>query len=297
MATLYSVLGALQAQVSLATTGLISTAIDTFGKPLDVMVGIGMPSERTLQNNVRKSPNPSAVISVWDRGLASDTTRWLPHRLGYLPIPATVQAELSASVLTQAAPVTVTMSGPVGVGDGVGLCTAIIRNEPWGAVVTGAAGDTPESMAARLAAQINADPAVSVAMTATAAGPVVTLAAKIPGPIRLACNVGNGASEVMEIGRRSRGLQIVLWTRTENDQNIIGDVIEIMIAKMEADFGLTFPDGSMGRLKFGGDHLLPNATLADTYRRDFLVSVDYPITVPRQLYTVLVAVIQQSNVL
>lgn len=299
MATLYTVLAALQEQISAVTTGLISISPDIAGQPINVMVGIGFPSERTLQNNVRKVP-PTAIVTIYDRGLARDTTRWLPQRAGYVSNPVGITATLSAPVIAHGSPAVLTLTGTPNVGDGVGLGGVAIKNEPIGVVATARQDDTAATLAASLAAAVNADPNMSAVLKATAAGDAVTLAVNasqtVPSRlVRLAANVGNGAIEVMEVGRRDRGLQIVVWTRTEDDQNVIGDVIEIAIARMQMDFGLTFPDGTMGRLLFGGDHLLPNATLADTYRRDFLVSVDYPITVPRQLYAVLATIIQQSQ--
>ena len=108
-------------------------------------------------------------------------------------------------------------------------------------------------------------------------------------------NVGNGASRTREIGRRDRHLQVVLWTRTQDDRNTIGNAIDTQIAKLEADFGLTFPDGTLGRVLYAGDQQLDDATLADTYRRDFMVSVDYPITTIDALYAVLAPITRNTT--
>lgn len=290
MATLYTVLAAIQEQLSVATIALLSVSSDTMARPLNIEVGIGWPSERTLQNNVRKAALPTALITVFDRGLASDSTRWLPHRVGFTATSAGIQAELSSMALTPAMPVLLAFSGAVTPGDAVALVASPVRGTPFAQVAIPAPTDTLPSLAIALAGLINADPDMSGFLTAVATNGMVTLASLIESPVALQCNVGNGAVSLTEIGRRSRGLQIVVWTRTEDDRNTVGDVIETAIACMEADFGLTFPDGTMGRLKYAGDHLLNDATLSDTYRRDFLVSVDYPITVNDQLYAVLAPV-------
>lgn len=295
MPTLYTVLATLQERVSALTTALTSTAADTLGDPINVLVGIGFPSERTLQNNVRKSTTPTALVTVFDRGLATDTTRWSAVRLGLTALPATVHGSLSSPTMAAGAPVLLGLSGTPTAGDAVALVVTASLGLSFAQVAIAAAGDTPGTMAAQLASLINTDPDLSSIVSAAATDGIVTLTPLINGPIKLACNVGNGAVAMTEIARRNRGLQIAVWTRTEDDRNTVGDVLEVAIAEMEADFGLIFPDGTMGRVHYAGDHLLDDATLADTYRRDFLLMVDYPITTTDQLYAVLAPISRNTT--
>lgn len=292
MASLYTVLSTLQQQVSNATEWLVSVAADTYGTSLNVMVGIGWPSQKTLQNNVRGGASPSVVVSIYDRGLATDTTRWLPYQTGLTPVEPTITATPSATVIPAKGHITVAIGGSVTAGDAIGLVIAPVSGGGGAQVAIGSHTDTPTTMTTQLASLINADPVLSILVDATASGTTLTLTSLTTAQLLLAANVGNGGTRTREIGRRQRNIQIAIWTRTEDDRNTVGDVVEGLIAGMEADFGLTFPDGTMGRVIFHGDHQLEEAVLADTYRRDFLVSVEYGITATDALYDILAPVTQ-----
>jgi hypothetical protein len=301
MATLYTVQCAIQAQVSAATQGLISTSIDTNGKPLTVEVGLYWPSAKSLQNNVRPAngPNgigPSSLVTIYDRGLAKDSTRWLPNMVSETLVPATMTVVLSAAQITPLGSVTLTFGNPISLGDAVGIVLAAYLGGSEAAVPIGVAGDTAITMAAKAAALISADPVMAAMVTPTVAGPVLTLTSLLTTVnVVVAANVGNGAIGLMEIGRRSRHFQIVVWSRTPDDRITVGDPIEALIASLEANFGLTFPDGTLGRLTFTGDMQHDEATLSDTVRRDFMVCVDYGITVADQLYTVLAPIARNTT--
>lgn len=320
MATLYTVLAAVQEQVAAATTGLVSAAADTNGQTLNVATGIGWPSEKTLQNSVRKVP-PTAIVTVFDRGLASDTTRWLPQEVGRVVVPASLTATLAAvggggapttddfgnpitddvgspiygdatytastSFLPPGGQMAVTLAGPSVAGDAVAVLLTAQVGMTQGTVAIVAQAEAMTEVAVNLASLLSVDPDIAQMVSVQTNGSTVVMTSLMTTPIRVVCNVGNGGNRTMEVGRRSRGIQIALWTRTEDDRITVGDAIDVLIAQLEADFGLVFPDGTMGRLCYAGDHQMNDATLSDIYRRDFLVSVDYPITTTDRLYAVL----------
>lgn len=312
MATLYTVLAALQQQVSSITTGLFSNSPDTFGQPLTVQVGLYWPSAKSLQNNVRKDNGqggPSALVTVYDRGLAADSTRWVPTVVGSSiltnpPDPTQHMSVVSSEgYVQQLDTLTLTFAGPVQIGDAVGIVfTGVLGQFSSAVVLIAVAGDTATSMATKAAAALNADTLISTWMTAVSVGPVVTLTSLLASSfISMSVNVAAGGSGaggsntlLMEIGRRKRHFQIVVWTRTPDDRITVGDPIEGMIAAMEADFGLTFPDGTMGRLTFSGDTQHDEATLSDTSRRDFFVCVDYGINVTDVTYSILAPISQNT---
>jgi hypothetical protein len=303
MATLYTALSAIQAAVSAATQGLISYSPDTNGLPLTVEVGLYWPSAKALQNNVRKANGgggPTALVTVYDRGIAANSTRFAPYVVAEDLTPATMTAALSAPTLPPGGSATLTIFDPVSVGDAVAL---VVVPTPFGncAVIPAAvAGDTAVTMAAKMAALVNANAdlatyKIATLLRATAAGPVVTLTSVCNQLLGLIANVGNGGSRTTEVGRRKRHFQIVVWTRTPDDRILVGDQIEGLIARMEADFGLAFADGTLGRLTFTGDVSHDEATLSDTMRRDFFVCVDYGVTVTDQTYAVLAEINQFST--
>lgn len=321
MATLYTVLCSLQAQVSSVTQGLISNSPDTFGTPLTVQVGLYWPSMKALHDNVRPAnglggggTGPTSLVTIYDRGLAADSTRWtssvVSSSITTTPPDPTqhMSVAISENYVQQLEAMTVTFGGTVQIGDAVGLVFSGVLGFSSAAVIPIAvAGDTPSTMAAKAAALITADPLISQWMTAVAVGPVLTLTSLLAGSfISLSANVGYGGvgtttspganTQLVEIGRRRRHLQIVVWSRTPDDRITVGDPIEALIAELEYNFGLTFPDGTMGRLTFSGDLLHDEATLSDTLRRDFFLCVDYGINVTDVTYSIL-APISQFTVL
>lgn len=322
MATLYTVLCAIQAQVSAVTQGLISTSPDTNGRPLTVEVGLYWPSAKALQNNVRPANGPAglgptSLVTVYDRGLAADSTRWLPTIIATCVTPATMTVLVSpATVSVPIAPVvyllpgqsaTLTFGGPITAGDAVGVSLAPFLGGNEAVVPVAVAGDTPATMAAKLVSMLMLGPPSPVWLqaidsmlptwiTATAVGPVVTITSKLAvGGLSLNVNIGNGGTQTREIGRRKRHFQIVVWSRTPDDRITVSDPIEALIAAMESDFGLTFPDGTMGRLTFSGDIMHDEATLSDTLRRDFMVCVDYGISTVNATYAVLAPILQTTT--
>lgn len=300
MATLYTVLCAIQSQVSAVTHGLVSTSIDTAGLPLSVEVGLYWPSAKSLQNNVRKGNapagiGPTSLVTVYDRGLAADSTRWGPIVVGETLTPATMTVVASEGFVQQLETMTLTFSGPVTVGDSVGIVLSPTVFNAMAVVVTAVAGDTAATMAAKVAAALNANPAIAAMLTATAIGPVVTLTSLLATAyVPIQANVGNGGTQLIEVGRRKRHFQIVVWSRTPDDRITVSDPIEALIAGLESNFGLTFPDGTMGRLTFSGDVMHDEATLSDVSRRDFFLCVDYGINVTDTLYAVLAPVVQNT---
>jgi len=178
----------------------------------------------------------------------------------------------------------------------VGIVLSTTLNQAQAVVAIAGAADTPTTMAAQAATLLRADPIIMSWLTVSVLGPVVWLTSLLAGPpITVQANVGNGGTVQMEIGRRKRHFQVVIWARTPDDRNTVADPVEALIASLEANFGLTFPDGTMGRLTFSGDTQHDEATLSDTFRRDLLTCVDYGITVTDQTYAVLAPIVNNTT--
>ena len=296
MPSLYTLLSTLEATIVAATAGLTSSAPDSLGQPVSVLTGIGWPSQKTLQNNVRKGAQPQVLVTIYDRGVARDATRWKPVELSRSITNATMTTTVSNNgTVPGFGTATIEIGGPITPNDAVAIVYSHVKGTSGAVVEIAGAADTPNTVAANLAAALNSDATASTLVRATATNNVVTLRSQIFTPSTIVANVGNGAARTREIGRRDRHLQVVLWTRTEDDRNSVGNAIDTQIAKLEANFGLTFPDGTLGRVLYAGDQQFDDATLADTYRRDFMVSVDYPITTTDALYAVLAPIARNTT--
>lgn len=295
MASLHAVEAAILAQVKPVTTGLMFNNL-----PIEVQSAIGWPPEKTLQDNVRGS---TSVIAVYDRKMAKNTTRWNPIILSTSLTNATLSSALSNTTLAPGATCTLTLGSNVTPGDAVSL---VINNSALGVkvnfdnttiqnvyaqVVVAGANDTPSSLAQALANAISSDPVLSTWVNVSDSGGVLTITSLLAiGTLTLQSNVGNGGMNTREIGRRERVFQVVIWSPTSDIRTVVSSQVEVLLQQLETNFSLSFSDGSFGRLYNQNDFDLEDATLADTYRHDFIFSIDYPITEQDALFAVLAPV-------
>jgi len=289
MATVYQVLSAVSQMVQMATEALPAAC----GGILNVQVGIDWPSTRVLQQAVKGG---NAIVAVFDRKLTRNTTRWIPTVIGETLTPATLTTVASSSIPANGSG-TITLGGSVTVGDAVS-CVLMNGTAQQAAIVSGFSADTPATMAAKLAAAINADPVLSTWVSATSNGSVVTVQSLGPSLLMFS-STGNNGSAIIEIGRRLREIQIACWASTVEDRNLLAGQIDTLLSTIEAmigpyQAGLVLADGTSGYLKIGSDYQLDDATLSDAYRHDFMLSVDHGVTTQDALYSVLAPIIQYN---
>ena len=298
MTTLHAIQTAIADQVSGALAGLQFN-----DAPLAVDVAPGWPPLKRLQSVARGNP----CIAVYDRRIVRNSTRWMPFSYDPVLVPATLTTEISRRVINPGGSATITLGATVTVGDAV---SALLTNNsttpfstdpdafqaftPEAQVAIGSGSDTPTTMATKLVAQINADSVLTGwGLSAAAAGPVVTIIAGAgKGPFTLASYAGNGGTETREIGRREREFQIVSWNQTEEMRRAVTDPIDVLIAQLENQFGITVPDGYL-RVAYVGDYDVEDGTLQDVYRRDFHLTVEYGLTTTDSLYSVLAPEVAQ----
>lgn len=278
MATSRLVWNAILSQLQTATTGLV---VD--GCPLAVSCCIDWPTVQVIQNVARGG----ALVSVFDRGNAKNTTRWPKYTAAPLVVnPTGITTALSSSVLTGEGSVTITLGGTVNVNDAV---SAILVDGLASSfdVARAVAGDTPSTMATKLASAINVDATASKWVTASAAGVVVTITSKLAVGLKVASNVGNTGYRLREIGRVCRDLQITVWTQREEAREAVGDTIETLLYTLQSQFGVQLADGTWARVLPTNDVNSKDTALQDVYRRDFLVDVEYGITEQDETWAVL----------
>lgn len=288
MATPYQLLSALGTAVNAVVQGLPAVG----GGPLSVACALDWPPIKALQNAMSSG---DAVIAVFDRKLVRNTTRWKPITVGQSMTTAGLTTAISANSFNDTA--TITLGGTVIAGDAVS-CVLSLGIENDGVVVN--SGTDPTNMATALAAAINAKAPMNTWVTASASGAVVTLATTPLGgnlELKLISAAGNGGWSLMEVGRRERQFQIVIWAATLEDRDTIVGTIDTMLASMQAQIypyqaGLALADGTSGYVSTGSDYHLDDATLSDAYRHDFQLGVDYAVTTQDALYAVLAPILQ-----
>jgi hypothetical protein len=283
MASFYQIMGTLQQAISAALAGVVVDSV-----AINPAVALGWPSINVLQDVARGQNVP---VTVYDRKIAKNTTRWLPEVIALAVVPATLTTAVSSAVINGLGTATITLGGTVTPGDAVSALLSRPSQGSAAQVAVGGSSDTPTTLAALLASQINADPTLGTWIHAVASGPVVTLTSLVPQAMMLQSYTGNGGTQTREVGRRERGVQIVCWCRTQDIRAAVVDIISGLIASDETAFGLTMPDGTVARLLYVSDYDLEDDTLEDVYRHDFMISLEYAVTTTDQLWAVLAPVV------
>ena len=288
MTTLFSVMSGLQKQVANLTTGLV-----VGGTPITVETGIGWPAVNALQN-VARAANSLALVTIYDRKVGRDTTRWLPYTTSEITNAAGITSAISNTSCPFLGSVVVTLSGTPNLNDGLSFVANLIQNGKQGAaaIIRAAAGDTLATMATKLAAAIMAEPTLSQWFRASASGAQVTVTSLLASnALIVASYTGANGSVTTEVGRRERQFQITAWTRTELIRQAVTDPIDSYLSLAQVNFGPTLDDGTPVRLTVDNDFYLEDDTLEDVYRRDFLLRIEYPITSTDVLYAVLAPIL------
>ena len=308
MASLRQVLVAVQLQVSAVTSNL-----SMFNAPISVSVGVGWPPVRTLQSAVKMTP-PMALVSVFDRKMSHDSTRWSPAAVAQQIVPATMVSSPSQQILPAGGTCQLALSSAPAAGDAVSIVLLNRSAEasadpgdgsytasPGGAVVVAArAGDGLATVADALAAAFNATPTLAAVAAATVAGTSVVLTSRSRSASVVSSYTGNGGTVTTELGRRRRDVQISIWAPSVEIRDIVAGVVEPLVAEMEmfrgssGQFasGLPLADGSSGRILASNDFQINDPVLSDLYRYDFILTIDYPVTVMDNVYAVLAPVLQ-----
>ena len=265
---------------------LIQTAVQ--GMPVNVVAAVGWPPIKVLHDIVRQ-PGLSAAVGIYDMKSASNVTRWSPTVVSQVMPAAGVTAMLANITL----PTTLTIGGSVNDGDAIGVTVCLGGGNSGGAVAVIPAGTTLSGVASLIASTIAADPILGPTVIATATGPQVTLTAVDGFPHFVTAATGSVGTQVTEVGRRNRDLQVVVWTGSEPSRQAATDPIEALIASLESSgTWLQLPDGTQGRVKSMNDYYIESGSPADLYRRDFHIQVEYGVTTLDPIYSVLAMQVQ-----
>jgi hypothetical protein len=271
MSTWRQVYSGLQGAVASALSGVTPAA----------HVGIGYPPVTAFQNAGRTGGPP--VVSIYDRGVAKDTTRWLPKQA----VPETITA----------ASITAALSNPYTAAGATFTLTfgnTAIANDAWGMTVRGGANG-PITYVASAAETADAfatgvGSAISGAFSnlgVSVSGAVVTVTNNSGAGIAVTSAVGNVVSRMIEVHRTRREAQIIVASNTPDNRDALADPIDVLLGQYEVDFGYQLADDTWVRVWSQGDISLEDNIQHNVFRRDFIVSLEYGVTYLESGYSVL----------
>lgn len=238
-------------------------------------VAIDWPNVDILQAVATKRINP--VIAVFDRGGARNDTKAmilnpaLPYNFGS---PGGVLTP-SANEVGDTQTVTVTGSGTPIVYDAFFVAFTQWSTEFFAEYICNSA-DTLTSALTNLTTAINNIGGGSQ-FSASRSGSTITITNNSGQNLPVRAAVLNVGSYTQEIGRWDRELQIVLWTSSPTDRETYGTPLEQLFFILESNYGLQLSDQSRCRILVKDDYVCKDTQLQDLYRRDWILSCDYPI--------------------
>jgi hypothetical protein len=263
------------ADVENALVSLIAATVypNGTGQPSIANVGIavyrGWPQPKALEDDlaaVGAGTGGKVHISVFTRPEEHNVTRY-PKDWQQQSAPAPT---LTLTVNGQQVTVGGTVSTPQN-------AVVFVNNAPFVYVVQ--ANDTPTTIAAALAALINAGSVIPFGGMfvpvpgPTSAGPVITM----PASARMGvARVGASGISIMEVRRQERTFQITVWANSEANRSAIAGPLDAALANT---LRFTLPDQTSARLIYKGSPVLDGVEKSNLYRRDLLYSVEYATTV------------------
>jgi hypothetical protein len=128
------------------------------------------------------------------------------------------------------------------------------------------AGDTPELVAANLAALARVDWIVNLSGSSLA----------IPGASKVLGRVVADTTVQREIRRQRQTFQIACWCPEPGIRDSVAVLIDEMLARLSF---LTIGDGVQARVQYEGTSVYDQSQNALLYRRDLLYSIEYPTIV------------------
>ncbi len=247
----------------------VETTIANLVEALVYPQGTNAPSITSALTRVYRGwPNQSALNADLAAGAINITI--FPdaqgHRLTtrYLD-PATPSAAVLPTLTISISAQTATFGGTAGLGQVAGL---LVDNAAY--VHRTEAGDTPQGLAATLAAYIRTTRIVQIN------GASLT----IPGAGSVIGRVVADQSAQEETRRQVQTIRLSLWCPTPTARDVIASAIDQGLSQTTF---LTLPDGTAARLRQSGTLVFDQSQNANLYRRDLLLEVEYATTVTQTL--------------
>lgn len=214
----------------------------------DCRIYRGWPTSGALDADLSAGRLNITIFPAGEPG--QNTTRYISASAG-----ASTQPGLSIAV----SGVAVTFSGSATAGQVAG----ILVNSKLAYTYRTKTGDTPEIVAANLAASARQDWIVNLS------GATMT----VPGAVHLLARTVDDAATLQEIRRQQQKFRITCWCPTPSDRDSAAAAIDQSLAVLPF---IALGDGSRGRLRYYGTLVFDQSQDALLYRRDLLYEVEYP---------------------
>jgi hypothetical protein len=211
-----------------------------------------------------------AQVTIYpDKASSRNVTRFFPQWVVKTPLNVTLEASVNGNALT--------FAGSIPLSGSQFNVHTLLGSPLQDVYVPTVAGDTPNTIATKVAAAIiaSAIPGVS----AVASGATVNTS----GSPNLVCNVGGSATLAQEVGRDCLAIQISVWAP---DEAIRGDIEDAIVSSVGtvATPRITLPDGSKAVVR----RRIP-PFWSDDHEQDFSMYMSH------MFYTVEYAILQMQK--
>ncbi len=276
-------------------TGLVGNLQTTLaGLVPSENIGIGFPSMSVAMNSGQVNQvNPNSatllgpLVMVYDRGFARDVTRWIPRYISDWVVTASGVTFSAASVnIGPSGTGQITIQTGANVNDSVGVWVSGLMQ--YGSTTGFSSATSASGVASAVASSVSS--AFSGVLSATASGAVVTFTNMTTNNMLVNINTANVGSALYEVHRVRRNAQIVSLTNNPTSLDQIGEPISQMLGQMEVYYGYTLPDGSSVRVINSADACFWDNVQHNIARRDWLVELEYGVTMQDSGYPVLAAI-------
>ena len=231
------------------------------------------------------------AISIFDGQWSRDKTRW-PSFVAAQPkvVPTNATIGQSAVVIPPGGDLICYIGQqPEGfvANDAVGITVWNGNNSLGKSATVILPGETPATLAAKLADGINADENLGTWISALATNEYIIIKNLLASSLTLKAAAGNIATQPVVVANQERCILISLWTRTEPQREQYGQIILQTLAQQMQNFGLQLPDGSWARVKMNRDMPTKDTHLPDIYRWLFYIDVEASVILDDTLWSVL----------
>lgn len=275
MATVYQVWQGLENQIATAMEGTNPLVSNAAILPAPV-IGIDWPPVNALQAVAAGTSVP--IITIFDRGVERNQTHAINLIYALPPTQPTPGASISLNTtyFPPGQTVTLTGSGTPAVNDA--FCFTLIsgnnqQDQIMAEYIVNTAGTSLATALTNFTTQIN----LLTDISASLASNTITVTNNTETLYAVRSEVTGKGYYTQEGFRWLRDIQVILWTNSPQARGKYGDVLEQLFSQLELNYGFIASDQSACRVLYTDDLVHKDSQLKDIFRRDFLLSVDYPV--------------------